>query len=171
MLKDDVLSRVLSENILRSYLNDLIRMYVAATEKTSNKDNRESKRSIEFVSQWLLLIDDNDNRSSLEYKQNDLLSVYSACCIIDRLEPIDKNEKDQLNESHLSYYINLLINQELVHDEILEKLFKLMFNHLWNKLCTICSTDEKSQEWVHTYSFISTYYPYEKIVDAVGRER
>ncbi|CAF1648243.1 unnamed protein product, partial [Didymodactylos carnosus] len=138
-------------------------MFCAVIDKNFSNEHDQCKKPIEFISQWLLLIDDNDHKSlescsnqyvwhlahvhtSLEYEQNDLLSVYSACRIIDRFEQTQSLNNDESNESQLSFYINSLRENKLTHSEVLEKLFGLMFDHLWNNLCKMClTTNDDSQ--------------------------
>jgi hypothetical protein len=188
MLNDTILFNTFSQHILDSYLNDLIRMICSIVDKNFSNDYDQNKKPIEFISQWLLLIDDNDYKSletcsnkyiwrlahvhtSLEYEQNDLLSVYSACRIIDRLEQNQPSHNDELKENQLLYYIDALKENKLTRSDALQKLFGLMFNHLWNHLCKVCLKNDDSQQWIHIYNFISTYYPSNKILDVVQFER
>jgi hypothetical protein len=172
MIKDAILSKILSQSIFNSYLNDLIRMTCSIVDKSFSNNHNQNKKSVEFISQWLLLLDEKDSNALklcpkeyiwrlahvhtlLEYEQDDLLSVYTACQIIDRLEQTQPSTEDELKEN------------DLTRSKALKKLFGFMFNHLWNNLCKICLNNDDSHQWIHTYNFISIYYPSNKILNDI----
>jgi hypothetical protein len=39
-----------------------------------------------------------------------------------------------------------------------------MFDHLWKNLLHLCSTNNNIEQWIHSYTFISKYYPSEKVL-------
>ncbi|CAF1513265.1 unnamed protein product [Adineta ricciae] len=168
---DKVLNEIINEHILHSYSNDLVRTFCTIVEKNFDDNLQQCEKTIEFVSRWLLLVDDNDRQSledspnkyiwllshvyaSFEYDQNDLFSLYSACRITDQLD------------STRSFYEDLFDNEDhITRSDVREKLFRSMFDYLWKYLCELCSTNQQSDEkWIHAYTFISKYYPSEKVL-------
>ncbi|CAF5023175.1 unnamed protein product, partial [Rotaria magnacalcarata] len=170
ILNDRVLTDIINENILNSYSNDLVRTFCTIVEKNFDDNFILCQKTIEFVSRWLLLVDDNDQQSlsecsnrhiwllahaytSFEYDQNDLFSLYSACRIMDRLD------------SAQSCYDRLLYNNHITtRSEVRETLFRFMFDYLWKNLCEFCSKNDTNDEWIHIYTFISKYYPSDKVL-------
>ncbi|CAF2053256.1 unnamed protein product, partial [Rotaria magnacalcarata] len=170
ILNDRVLTDIINENILNSYSNDLVRTFCTIVEKNFDDNFILCQKTIEFVSRWLLLVDDNDQQSlsecsnrhiwllahaytSFEYDQNDLFSLYSACRIMDRLD------------SAQSCYDRLLHNNHITtRSEVRETLFRFMFDYLWKNLCEFCSKNDTNDEWIHIYTFISKYYPSDKVL-------
>jgi hypothetical protein len=39
-----------------------------------------------------------------------------------------------------------------------------MFDYLWKNLCEFCLHNNNDQTWIHTYTFISKYYPSDKVL-------
>ncbi|UJR29383.1 hypothetical protein I4U23_010595 [Adineta vaga] len=169
ILNDKVLTEIINEQILNSYSNDLVRTFCTIVEKNFDDNLTECEKTIEFVSRWLLLVDENDQQSledcsqksiwllshvytSFEYDQNDLFSLYSACRITDHLD------------STRSFYNDLFLNDEqhTTRSDVREKLFRLMFDYLWKYLCL--NNLENSEKWIHAYTFISKYYPSNKVL-------
>ncbi|CAF1212894.1 unnamed protein product [Rotaria sp. Silwood1] len=166
---DTILSKIISSSILQSYTNDSVRVLCTIIEKNFHDNQNECKKTIDFVSRWLILIDDDEqvslnsafNRNtwllahvytSLEYDQNDLLSLYSACRITESLD---------LNQS---FYEDFLVDEKISRSKVRENLFRLMFHHLWTNLCHLCQTNEDTKTWIHSYALISKYYPSDKVL-------
>jgi hypothetical protein len=171
IMNDKVLADIICERILHSYSNDLVRTFCTIAENNFKNDLDQCQQTVEFVSRWLLLIDENDRQSldnfsnkyvwllahvytSFEYEQNDLISMYSACRIIDRVDP-----------TRLSYN-NLFNDENMTRSDIREKVFRLIFDYLWQNLCELCSNNENNQKWIYTYTFISKYYPSDKVLQS-----
>ena len=169
ILNDRILTKIISKPILESYTNDSVRTLCTIIENNFNNNLNQCQKTIEFVSNWLLLVDDNDkilldaspNRhvwllahvyTSFEYDQNDVFSLYSACRITERLD------QKQL------FYTDLLNNNQITRSKVRENLFRLMFDQLWKSLCNLCSTDDNIEHWIHSYTFISKYYPSDKVL-------
>ena len=93
--------------------------------------------------------------SSLEYDQNDLFSLYSACRTINRLDP-----------TRLSY-ADLFLGNYVTRSQVRDTLFRLMFAYLWENLRQFCSNTDTDNIWIHSYTFISRYYPSEKVLQRV----
>ena len=93
--------------------------------------------------------------SILEHEQNDLLSLYSACRIIEGLEP------------NQSCYEQILDKEGTTRSEARESLFQLMFEHLWRNFCDLAETDEDVQQWIYSYTMISKYYPSKPVTRAI----
>ncbi|CAF4274422.1 unnamed protein product, partial [Adineta steineri] len=173
MLNDKVLTDIICERILYSYSNDLVRTFCTIIENNFTNDIIQCQQTVEFVSRrWLLLIDDNDRQlldaysnknlwllahvyTSIEYDQNDLISIYSACRIMDRLDPTR------------SFYENLFNEDDVTRSNVRETFFRLIFDYLWKNLCQLCSNHENSEAWIYTYTFISKYYPSEKVLQSM----
>jgi hypothetical protein len=169
---DKILAEIISPSIVESYTNDTVRMLCTVVEKSFDNNREQCQKTIEFISRWLLLTDENDSNSFdttmnksiwslahiytfFEYNQNDLLSLYSACRIIDQLD------------SSQSFYDNLFQHNQLTRSIIRENLFRLMFDYLWKNLCHLCSTEHSTNQWIHSYTFISKYYPSEKVLEQI----
>ncbi|CAF3326320.1 unnamed protein product [Rotaria sp. Silwood2] len=168
IMKDKILTDIISEHVLNSYSNDLVRTLCIIIEKNFSNDFIQCESAINFVSRWLLLIDYQDeefleqseNRyiwllahvyAALEYEPNDLISFYSACRITDRL---DRTK---------SFY-NDIFSDGITRSEVRATMYRKMFDYLWKNLCLLCSSDENSQQWIDTYIFISKYYPSDKVL-------
>ncbi|CAF0924968.1 unnamed protein product [Rotaria sordida] len=171
ILNDNILTDAICQPIVQSYSTDLIRTFCSIVEKSFDNDPIKCQQAVEFVSRWLLLIDDNDRQSldsypnkdvwllahvytSFEYEQNDLISMYSAFRIINRI-----------SSSILSY--DHLFNEEAItRSHLRETFFYLIFNYLWETLNKLCTNNENSETWIYAYTFISKYYPSEKVLRA-----
>lgn len=182
--KDTLLSEIFSEQFLYSYLYDLVQKTCSVIEKNFINSCERNNNSVEFVVHWLLTMAVHDSKlletysneyiwrlayilTSLEYESNDLLSIYSACRIIDYLEQNQTLTNNRKLESQLVSIIKLLKEQKLSRFDILQELFKSMFNQLWKKLCIISSQNNSTQQWVYMYNFIFTYHPSSKMLDKI----
>jgi hypothetical protein len=169
---DKILFEIISESIVESYTNDSVRMLCTVVEKSFDNNLDQCQKTIEFVSRWLLLTDENDSHSFdttlnksiwslahiytfFEFDQNDLLSLYSACRITDQLD------------STRSFYDDLFRHDRITRSTVRENLFRLMFDYLWKNLCNLCSTDHSTDQWIHSYTFISKYYPSDKVLEQI----
>lgn len=169
ILNDHILTGTICESIVHSYSTDLIQTFCSTVEKNFDDDLSHCQQAIEFVSRWLLLIDDNDHQSldsysnkhawflshaytSFEYEQNDIVSMYSAFRTINRI-----------GSSSLSYN-NLFGDESITRSNFREKFFYLIFNYLWENLNQLCKSNENCEKWIYTYTFISKYYPSEKVL-------
>ncbi|CAF3853687.1 unnamed protein product, partial [Rotaria sp. Silwood1] len=169
LMNDKVLTRIITPLTLQLYMNDSVQVLCTIIEKNFHDNQIQCQKTIDFVSHWLTLIENDEidsfNSSSnhdiwrlahiytlFEYEQNDILSFYSACRIIENL---DENQ---------SFYNDLLADEELTRSKVREHLFRLMFHHLWTKLCNLCQTNENIKEWIHSYTLISKYYPSERVL-------
>ncbi|CAF1416941.1 unnamed protein product, partial [Rotaria sordida] len=174
LMNDKILTRVISSSILQSYINDSIRILCTIIEKNFHDNQIQCEKTIDFVSRWLILIDDDDDdkasyNSSLnrniwqlahiytlfEYEQNDILSFYSACRII-----------ENLNQNQ-SFYNDLFEDEDITRSKVRENLFRLMFYHLWNKLYDLCQTNKDPIQWIHSYTLISKYYPSKQVLQRI----
>ncbi|CAF4659570.1 unnamed protein product, partial [Didymodactylos carnosus] len=116
-------------------------------------DNIKDKRNEDI---WLLC----HVYTSFIYDKNDLLSLYIACRTLDRLR----------QQQQKTIYHNDYQNTPLDRTEFRERIFIEMFNSLWKNLCDICSSKVNDQTidytiWIQIYSFVSRYYPSEKVLD------
>ncbi|CAF3699069.1 unnamed protein product [Rotaria sordida] len=169
LMKDKVLIDIVTKHIVESYSNDLIRTFCLMVEKNFTYDLDKNMKTIEFVSRWLQLKDEYDYESfnvfpnkhiwllahvytTFEYDQNDLLSLYSAFRITDHLQKTS------------SSIIDLSQENDVTRSQVRENLFTLMFDYLWNNLYQLCSNNDNSEQWIHIYSFISKYYPSNKVL-------
>ena len=170
ILNDKILSDIINERILNSYSNDLVRTFCTIVEKNFDDNLIECEKTIEFVSRWLLLIDENDRQpledcphkhiwllvhiyASFEYDRNDLFSLYSACRITDRLV------------STRTFYNDLFTDDHRTRSEVRENLFRLMFDYIWTNLCQLCSDNHShDQIWIHAHTFIPKYFPSDKVL-------
>ncbi|CAF4482214.1 unnamed protein product, partial [Didymodactylos carnosus] len=93
--------------------------------------------------------------TSFIYDRNDLLSLYIDCRTLDRLCLQQKNVHYNNNQTILN------------RSEFREKCFVEMFNSLWEHLCEISSNFQMTDytTWIQIYSFVSGYYPSEKVLD------
>ncbi|CAF1064818.1 unnamed protein product [Adineta steineri] len=171
MQKDKILTDIITENLLRCYSNDLVRIYCTAAEGKFDNDQNQSIEAINAISNWLLLKDDDVNtvseisstklvshlaqiHSTFEYEQNDISSLYSACRII-----------NTFHQSR-SYLNDLCQNKNSTRSYIREELFRVLFDLLWTRLRELClNKDEKQiQQWSYMYTFINKYYPSGKLL-------
>ena len=167
---DSTLMRIINERLLHTYSQDLIQTFCTIVEKNFTHDLTQFQKTIEFVSRWLLLVDENDRDSlentryrhvwllayvytSFEYDQNDLFSLYSACRIVDRLDPTR------------TFYEKLFEGDEVTRTTVREKLYRMMFNCLWENLNTVINTQADSESWILTYTLIGKYYPSGKVLE------
>ena len=171
IMNDKILTDIIGEQILHSYSNDLVRTSCTIAENNFNNDLLQRQQTVESVSRWLLLTDENDRQfldssdnkivwllahvyTSIEYEQNDLISMYSACRIIDRLDPTRES------------YNNLFTDETTTRLTVRERFFRLIFDYLWENLGQICSKNENIQAWIYTYTFISKYFPSDKVLQS-----
>ena len=170
IMKDTVLTNIITQQILDSYSHDLVQTFCTIVEKNFDKDLDQCQKAITFVSRWLSLVDERDQQSldefpnrhvwlighvyaSFEYDQNDLLSFYSACRIADRLYPTK------------SFYDELFRDQYVTRSSVRETLFRRMFDGLWAQLCELSTNGEDSDTWTLSYTLISKYYPSDKVLE------
>ncbi|CAM4970115.1 unnamed protein product [Rotaria socialis] len=166
ILNDNVLTGAICQHIVHSYSTDLIRTFCSIAENNFDYDLAQCQQAVDFVSRWLLLIDDNDRQSlesylnkdvwhlanvctSFEYEQHDLISMYSAFRIINLISPAD------------SSYDHLFDEENITRSKLREKFFYSIFNYLWENLNRLNTNDET---WIYAYTFISKYYPSEKVL-------
>ena len=169
LLNDKILIDIIDHSIVQSYSNDLVRTVCTITENDFHANRLQRQQTIESISHWLLLVDEQDHQSlddfpnksiwllshvygSIEYEQNDLISMYSACRILDRLG------------TNSDFYHDLFNEQNTTRANVRERLFRLIFDYLWNSLLKICSDNQSSQTWISTYTFISKYFPSDKVL-------
>ena len=170
LMRDKILVEIVNEHVLRSYANDLVQTCCTIVEKNFENDMVQYKKTIEFVSRWLLLVDENDQRlldecdqqniwllahayASFEYDHHDLFSLYSACRITDRLDPTR------------SFYDELFMEEPVTRTSVRETLFRRMFDYLWDNLVTLCTDDGDGETWILNYTLICKYYPSEKVLE------
>ncbi|CAF5228795.1 unnamed protein product, partial [Rotaria magnacalcarata] len=140
---------------------DLIRTFCSIAENNFDYDLTQCQQAVDFVSRWLLLIDDKDRQSleiypnkdvwhlanvctSFEYEQNDLISMYSAFRIISLISPANSSHDHLFDEEHIT------------RSKLREKFFYSIFNYLWENLNRLNTNDDT---WIYAYTFISKYYP------------
>ena len=170
IMKDTVLTNIITQQILDSYSHDLVQTFCTIVEKNFDKNLDQCQKAISFVSRWLSLVDERDQQSldefpnrhvwllahvyaSFEYDQNDLLSFYSACRIADRLDPTK------------SFYHELFRDQYVTRSSVRETLFRRMFDGLWAQLCELSTNGENSDTWTLSYTLIYKYYPSDKVLE------
>jgi hypothetical protein len=168
--KDSVLMKIVNKSVLETYSNDLVQTFCTIVEKNFTDDRVECQKSIEFVSQWLRLVDENEQRvldeyrhediwrlahvfTSFEYDRNDLFSLYSACRIMDRL--------DQTR----AFYHQLFDDNNSTRSLVRERLFRRMFDDLWKNLSDVCFNGQAKETWILCYTMISKYYPSSKVLE------
>ncbi len=168
-MNDKVLTDIICERILHSYSDDLVRTFCTIAENNFQNDRIQCQQTIEFVSRWLLLIDENDRQSLdsfdnknlwhlahvytlFEYEQNDLISMYSASRIINCLHSTRESDN------------NLFNNENITRSNVRERFFRSIFDYLWKNLSQLCLNNENNKAWIYTYTFISKYYPSEKVL-------
>ncbi|CAF1317330.1 unnamed protein product, partial [Didymodactylos carnosus] len=178
IFSDEILKTIIEEgstDLIDLYRQDLVRTFCTITEK-SKDDLEKCSETIKYVSKWLQLFDERDQiefetiknkrnediwllchvYTSFIYERNDLLSLYIACRTFDRLCLEPKNIYNNNNHHQTT----------LDRSEFREQIFIEMFNALWKNLCDICSSQIINYTaWIQIYSFVSRYYPSEKICD------
>lgn len=157
---DKLLCQLLSPVILRSYTNDSIQRLSTIIKSNLHSNLFQNHQTVEFLSKWLLAIDENEDRpfprssnhemcllaqvyAKIEYEQQEILSLYSACLI---LESLDQQK--------------FFITKETIHSRIRDDLFQTMFEQIWLKLVDLSShSSDHLQQWIYSYTLISKYYP------------
>ncbi len=169
---DKILVDTINNDTVHTYSTDLIRTSCAIIENNFDRNPNQYLQTVEFVSRWLSLVDDADCQSyendtqkhlwllahaytTFEYEQTDLFSMYSACRIINCLDSMQ------------SSFAHLFVNQSTTRSDLREAFFRSIFDHLWTNLCQSSSNKENYQTWIHTYLFISKYYPSEKVLQGM----
>ena len=165
LLKDKLLLQILSPSIVQSYTNDSIRRLSTMIKTNFNSNLLQYQKTVEFLSKWLLTIDEEEenafDRSSnrdvwllahvytkIEYEQQEILSLYSACLI---LESLDQQK--------------FFRTEETVHSRIRDDLFRSMFEQIWIKLVEISShPSDHLEQWIYSYTLICKYYPSTKVL-------
>ena len=162
--KDEILKETISETLVRCYSNDLVRIYCMTVEGQFDNDENQSTKTIDFISNWLLLKEENEFTmadpsstnsvcclaqvyTTFEYEQNEISLIYSACRILDSLKECDYEKSCQ--------------DENTTRSIVREKLFRTLFDLLWKKLTELCSnpTQEEIVQWIYMYTFIQKYYP------------
>jgi hypothetical protein len=167
---DPVLMKIINKSVLETYSNDLVQTFCTIVEKNFTDDRVKCQKSIEFVSRWLRLVDENEQRvldeyryediwrlahvyTSFEYDRNDLFSLYSACRIMDRLDQTQ------------TFYHQLFNDDNPTRSLVRECLFRRMFDDLWKNLSDVCFNDQTKETWILCYTMISKYYPSSKVLE------
>ncbi|CAF1366374.1 unnamed protein product, partial [Adineta steineri] len=168
--KDSILMKIINKSVLETYSNDLVQTFCTIVEKNFTDDRIKCQKSIEFISRWLRLVDENEQRvldeyrhediwrlahvyTSFEYDRNDLFSLYSACRIMDRLDQTQ------------TFYHQLFDNETSTRSLVRERLFRRMFDDLWENLSNVCFNHQTKETWVLCYTMISKYYPSNKVLE------
>lgn len=168
--KDSILMKIVNKSVLETYSNDLVQTFCTIVDKSFTDDRVKCQKSIEFVSRWLRLVDENEQRlldeyryeyiwrlahvyTSFEYDRNDLFSLYSACRIMDRLDQTQ------------TFYHQLFDNDNSTRSLVRERLFRRMFDDLWKNLSDVCFNDQTKEIWILCYTMISKYYPSSKVLE------
>ena len=168
--KDQILVKIVNKSVLETYSNDLVQTLCTIVEKNFTDDRVECQKSFEFVSRWLRLVDENEQRlldesrheniwrlshvyTSFEYDRNDLFSLYSSCRIMDRL--------DQTR----TFYHQAFDDENPTRTTVRERLFRRMFDDLWKYLSDVCFNNQAKETWVLCYTMISKYYPSDKVLE------
>ncbi|CAF1176839.1 unnamed protein product [Adineta ricciae] len=166
--KDKILHDAIEQISVSSYSSDLVRMLCAIIENNFEYDRDQYERSVNIISHWTLLRDEDDNvehrdhvwrlahvYATLEYEQTDVLSMYSACRIINRFDSIQSSLNDLSNEISIT------------RSDFRDRFFGLVFDELWENLVEISSNNMNYQPWVYAYLFISKYYPSEAVLQRI----
>ncbi|CAF1276204.1 unnamed protein product, partial [Didymodactylos carnosus] len=183
VVNDNILKDIINElkqRLINTYSQDLVRTFCTIVEAI-DVDIEKCSKTIEFISQWLQLLDENERNeysnsihkdvwllchvyTSFEYDRNDLLSLYSACRILDQLNPNQDYRSIIADEVGIN-----ADNNSHGRSQFRENIFRLMFDCLWSKLCHLCEIkDELSlMTWIQTYTFISKYYPSQNVLHCV----
>ena len=173
---DKILAEIISPSILQSFTLDTVRLLCSVVEKSFENNIDRCQKTIDFITHWLLLTDQNDSISLenaanqsiwllahvytfFEYDQHDLLSLFSICRIMDQLG------------STQAFYENIFQTDHPTRSTVREELFGIMFDNLWKNLCDSCSSDSPIDQWVHSYTFISKYYPSDKVLQHMQQMR
>ncbi|CAF1093606.1 unnamed protein product [Adineta steineri] len=167
---DKILSDSINSITVYSYSKDLVSTSCAIIENNFDYDPIQYQQTVEFISRWLSLNDQNDCQlntdeidqniwflvhiyTTFEYEQTDLLSMYTACRIMHRFQ------------STQSPFIYLFSKQSVDRSELREIFFRSIFDQLWSNLCQLSSDNKENYKtWIYTYTFISKYYPSEKVL-------
>ncbi|CAM4842781.1 unnamed protein product [Rotaria magnacalcarata] len=145
-------------------------------ENNFDYNHDQYQQTVEFISHWLSLSDENDYQlyecdtqkhlwllahvyTTLEYEQTDLFSMYSACRVIHQLNSIK------------SPFSDLFVNQATNRSDLRGTFFRSIFDLLWTNLRQPSSDNENYQTWIHTYTFISKYYPSEKVLQGIQLQK
>ncbi|CAF3815136.1 unnamed protein product, partial [Rotaria magnacalcarata] len=172
IMHDKVLTKILSSATLQSFTSDSIRIHCTIIEKNFYDNQIGSQKTMDFVSKWLMLADENERTSLdstpnrdiwqlahvyglLEYDQNDILSLYSACRIAESLD------------SNKPFYENVSVDEQGSRSKVRENLFQSMFRHLWTNICVLCRTNKDAKQWIHNYALITKYYPSDNVLQGV----
>ncbi|CAF4331676.1 unnamed protein product, partial [Rotaria sp. Silwood2] len=146
-------------------------MHCMIIESKFDNDLVQSTKVIEFLSNWLQLKDEKERASpdellakclyrlahiyiSFEYEQNDILSMYTACRIIDNFNQ-DESFYEEIYKKNIS-----------TRSAMRNELFRYLFDQLWIKLDELCSNrdENKIHQWVYMYTCIYNYYPSNKLL-------
>ena len=167
---DPLLAKMMTPSITESFIYDSVQIQCQFVERNFHSATHRPEKTVRFLARWLNLTDEEENRYTnrpsnrdlwqlanvctvLEHELNDLLSFYSACRITDHLN-IDA-----------SFYDELLAIENNSRSKIREKLFALMFTHLWDNLAQAVRTRQGNNDvWVENYNLISRYYPSEQVL-------
>ncbi|CAF1299608.1 unnamed protein product [Rotaria magnacalcarata] len=169
---DKILADATNSVTVHSYSIDLVRTLCAIMENNFDHNPDQYQQTVKFISHWLSLIDDNDMYvheddsqkhvwllahvyTAFEYEKTDIISMYSACRIMNYLDSIQ------------SPFAHLTANQSITRSDLRDTLFRSIFDQLWANLCQSSSNKENCQTWIHTYIFISKYYPSEKVLQGL----
>ena len=128
-----------------------------------NHDHIQSSKATDFISNWLLLKDDNDDEHSstdpifrlaqvyttFEYEQNEISLIYLACRIFDDFK---ENTFD---------YVEWCQNEHATRSSVRDEFFRILFERLWTNLIDLFSNEKKNtiEQWTYMYTFIDKYYP------------
>ena len=132
---DKVLRTIISPSIVQSFVHDAVQVLCSIVEKNFHENQIQYQQTIDFLTRWLLLIDEDEktsfNASSngdiwglaqiyslIEYEEKDLLSFYSVCRMTENLD-IDRSFDD-----------NLLTNEETTRAKVRENFYQLHICHL-----------------------------------------
>lgn len=164
----------MNDDILKSYAYDLVLTSCSIMETTIHQNYAQRQQAVTFLSRWLLLMDPHDRvcynecpdkqvwmlahlYTVYEREQSDLLFMYAACRNIHGLNKTSV-PFDQLGDT-----------SNLTRSELREKTLRFIFDHLWRTFCHCCSTTKLDhvQSWMNVYTFISKYYPSDKVLDNI----
>ncbi|CAF1180202.1 unnamed protein product, partial [Adineta ricciae] len=170
---DKILSEAVNSSTVHSYCQDLVSTSCSMIEHNFHYDRVQQQQTAEFISKWLSFIDHSDRQSNeydtpkdiwllghiyttFEYEKSDLLSMYTACRIMHHLE---------LTQSS---FTNVFAERSGDRSVLREAFFRSIFDQLWSSLCQSSSnTENHYHKWIFTYTFISKYYPSEKVLEGI----
>lgn len=176
MKNDRSLIDLISPSLIQSFTADSIQVHCQFIEKNFHLTGQQSKKMVDFLTQWLTLYDANEKDSFersanpscwrlahvctlFEYELNDILSLYSACCITDRLDPNQSLQATLMNEEQGSQS----------RSKVREQLFLSMFHHLWSRLCHDAENENiEYREWLESYDLITKYFPSGRVLGRVA---